>query len=160
MELKKIRALADLMNEAGLEELRLEEGSDTLCLKRSVVAATTLSIEQTPREDKTPAAGKAAATQALKPSEISKAGRSEDSDLITITSPMVGVFYSSPSPTEPPFVAVGEEVQAGQVICIIEAMKLMNEITAEQDGVITEVFPEDGQLIDFEHKLFQMRPKG
>ena len=73
-----------------------------------------------------------------------------------VTSPMVGVFYASPSPTDPPFVTVGSKVKKGDVLCIIEAMKLMNEITAEEDGEIIDICAGNGSVVEYGQILFKM----
>ncbi len=80
-----------------------------------------------------------------------------DKDVKTVTSPMVGVFYAAPSPDKQPYVASGETVKAGDVLCIIEAMKIMNEITADSDGVITEICVGDRQIVDYGHPLFRLK---
>jgi acetyl-CoA carboxylase biotin carboxyl carrier protein len=80
-------------------------------------------------------------------------------DLSVIQAPMVGTFYRSPSPEAEAYVNVGDKMEAGQVICIIEAMKLMNEITADQDGEIVEILVEDGQPVEYGQSLFRIRPK-
>lgn len=74
----------------------------------------------------------------------------------TIKSPMVGVFYSASGPDNPPFVSVGQPVKKGDVVCIIEAMKIMNEITAEEDGTITEILVENGEVVEFDQPLFKI----
>ncbi|MXW70554.1 MAG: acetyl-CoA carboxylase biotin carboxyl carrier protein [Acidobacteria bacterium] len=80
------------------------------------------------------------------------------SGLETVTAPMVGTFYRRPRPDAEPFVSVGDRVRKGQVLCIIEAMKLMNNIEAEHDGEIVETFPEDGAAVQFGDRLFAIRP--
>jgi acetyl-CoA carboxylase biotin carboxyl carrier protein len=74
-----------------------------------------------------------------------------------LTSPIVGTFYSAPSPDSPPFVSVGARVRKGQVVCIVEAMKLMNEIESDVDGMVTEVFPRNAQPVEFGEPLFAIR---
>jgi acetyl-CoA carboxylase biotin carboxyl carrier protein len=73
-----------------------------------------------------------------------------------VRSPLVGVFYRSPSPSAPPFIEVGEVVEKGETICIIEAMKVMNEITAEKKGKVVKVFPKNGEMVEFDSPLFEM----
>ena len=82
----------------------------------------------------------------------------EDNQSHFITSPMVGTFYRAPDPTSPPFVEAGEEVKKGQTLCIIEAMKLMNEIESDVDGVISEIFVENGKPIEYGQRLFAIQP--
>jgi acetyl-CoA carboxylase biotin carboxyl carrier protein len=79
--------------------------------------------------------------------------------LAVIPSPMVGTFYRAPSPEAEPYVNVGDEIKAGQVICVIDAMKLMNEITADLDGEIVEILAEDGQPVEYDQPIFRVRPK-
>ena len=150
MELNKIRALAELMNEQNLEELQLQENGAEVFLKRPLgKVAATVSYQETPLQK----------PQQVKEyaSEQATSEQADDPNVVTITSPMVGVFYTSPSPDEPPFVTEGQTVNVGDVLCIIEAMKLMNEIVAERSGTITQCFAQNGQLVEYGQKLFQMR---
>ena len=153
MESSKIRELAGIMREHDLSELELEEGRGKVHLKRTYgIAATapTVVYEAVKTSSPTPVAEQVV-TAAPAPEKTS------DANTFIVTSPLVGVFYPTPSPKEPPFVEVGQSVRAGDVLCIIEAMKLMNEIEAEKDGVITKVFPQREQFIEFGQELFEMR---
>lgn len=87
------------------------------------------------------------------------AADNKDTTLMTVTSPFVGVFYEAPSADAKPFVSVGDEVKKGDVLCIVEAMKLMNEILAEQDGVIEEICAQNNQVVEYGQKLFVIRVK-
>ncbi len=92
------------------------------------------------------------------PVAVAQSGKSEAAgDLVEVTSPMVGVFYSAPAENAEPFVTTGSHVKKGDVLCIIEAMKLMNEITAECDGTIVEIGAGNNQVVDYGHVLFRMR---
>ncbi|MCL2397685.1 MAG: acetyl-CoA carboxylase biotin carboxyl carrier protein [Defluviitaleaceae bacterium] len=144
MQIEKIRALAALMNETGLQELHLEEEGSKIALKRPQMGAST------------DIAAQSAMAQIASTTLEAPAAPILDTSGTTVVSPMVGVFYSSPSSSEPPFVSVGKAVKAGDVLCIIEAMKLMNEITAETDGIITEIFPHNGQMVEYDQPLFKM----
>lgn len=135
MEEAKIRKYADLMGELGLSGLEINEDGVTVRLERSESAA--------PNVQK-PAASPSAAT-------------GPTSGFLEVRSPMVGVFYHAPAEGAAPFVRVGDTVRAGDVLCIIEAMKLMNEIVAEKGGVIAEICAEDGSVVDFGHVLFRLR---
>ena len=147
MEMEKIRALAALLDEFGLEEVKVQ--GDEVTLRRPRPETLVLSA---------PAQGGAPAQTAETGVTVHEsAAPCEDLGTVRVTSPMVGMFYAAPSPNEPPFAAVGQEVKAGDILCIIEAMKLMNEITAEQDGVITKCYHGNGQLVEFGQPLFQMR---
>lgn len=88
--------------------------------------------------------------------EISQSEADLESQHFIIRSPLVGVFYKSPSPSAPPFVEVGDVIEKGETICIIEAMKVMNEITAEKKGKIVKVFPKNGEMVEFDSPLFEM----
>ena len=133
---KKIRSYAKLMQELGLTGLEIKEKDGTeLRLERGVAAQ--------------PPANLSAAVPAAEPVSA-VAGATE------ICSPMVGVFYTAPAENAQPFVQVGDTVRRGDVLCIIEAMKLMNEITAERDGTIAEVCATDGQTVEYGTVLFRM----
>ena len=136
MEEKQIKKYASVMQELGLSALEIEEQGCRLRLERGAGAA--------------PAAAPAAAVSAAADTAPAAAA-SQD-----ICSPMVGVFYRAPAENAPPFVQVGDSIHKGDVLCLIEAMKLMNEIVAEYDGVITEVCAENGQVVDYGHVLFRI----
>ena len=136
MEEKQIKKYASVMQELGLSALEIEEQGCRLRLERGAGAA--------------PAAAPAAAVSAAADTAPAAAA-SQD-----ICSPMVGVFYRAPAEHAAPFVQVGDSIHKGDVLCLIEAMKLMNEIVAEYDGVITEVCAENGQVVDYGHVLFRI----
>ena len=138
--IKQIDELGDLMTKHNFESLHLEIEGMELTLSR-------------PK----PGQGVPVATQVAPVDSIATPEAEESQDLISVNSPMVGIFYTSPSPEAPPFVTMGQEVKAGDVLCIIEAMKLMNEITAEEDGIVMQCCPGNGQLVEFGQPLFQLR---
>jgi len=147
MDLRKVRQMAKLMNEMGLTALEITEGDATVKLERKETAVAAVATTPVP----------------LSPLFAEKAQESSetapvDDGLITITAPMVGVFYTASSPDAQPFVTLGDKVKKGDVLCIIEAMKLMNEITAEQDGTIAELCVGNGQVVEYGHPLFRIRP--
>lgn len=135
MEEKKIRKYASLMAELGLTGLEINEDGCNIRLERNLKENVTLS-----QEPVVPVAP-----------EASLAG---DHD---ICSPLVGVFYAAPAEDAPPFVRVGDRVKKGDVLCIIEAMKLMNEIIAEEDGVIVEISVANRQVVDYGQRLFRFK---
>lgn len=135
---EKIRKYAELMKELGLTVLEVDEKSGAVRLEMNNFV---------------PAAAPSA--PAAQPVPEQSAAANDGS--IKICSPMVGVFYAAPAENAEPFVRVGDTVQKGDVLCIIEAMKLMNEIVAEQDGVITEICVSNNQVVDFGKLLFRMR---
>jgi len=164
MDLKEIKSIIDLMTKNGLTEFELEKGDVKLRVKRGpsgewttstvpVVAATgTQPLPQIVVAP--PVAAPIAAAPASAP-----APATPDAGLTQIVSPMVGTFYLSPAPDQPPYVSVGQEVNEDTVVCIIEAMKVMNEIKAETSGIIVEVFGQNGKPVDFGKPLFSVRPK-
>jgi acetyl-CoA carboxylase biotin carboxyl carrier protein len=154
VDLKEIRKIVELMNEHGLTlfdmskegfHLKLRKGQDLDALRGllgSMPAAAPAYAAPAPA----PAAG-AAPAPAAAPKEEGSA----------ITSPMVGTFYRKPGPDSPPFVSVGDVISEGQTLCIIEAMKVMNEIKAEKSGTITAVLVEDGTPVQFGDALFRIK---
>ena len=136
MDEANIRRYAQLMKELELTGLEITEGDTVVRLERNGTVA---------------AAPAAAAAQSAPAETLSAAGRGTP-----VCSPMVGVFYVAPSENAAPFVSVGDRVKQGDVLCIIEAMKLMNEITAERDGTIAEVCATDGQTVEYGTVLFRM----
>lgn len=144
MDLRKIKTLIDLVRESGVAELEVNEGEDHLRIVNTHGTASPLpagTVLTDLSAFSVPAAAEAAPQPAV------PAGK-------PVTSPMVGTFYRSPSPEAKPFVQVGDTVKKGDTLCIIEAMKLLNEIEAEEDGVIKEVLVENGQPVEFGQPLF------
>jgi acetyl-CoA carboxylase biotin carboxyl carrier protein len=140
MNLKEIKEMIALMNENNLNELEMERGDLKIRIKRGPTGAPEQVVVQTvPAQSTIPETGKAAPPKA--------AGT-------PIKAPMVGTFYRTPSPDAPPFVEPGQMVEVGQVVCIIEAMKLMNEIKSEVKGKVLEVLAENGNPVEFGQPLF------
>ena len=137
MKINDIKALAELVSKNNLSALEYSEGE------------THLRIENAPRTVTVAPAVEAAPVAAADAGADFNAAK-------MVTSPMVGVFYASPSPTDPPFVTVGSKVKKGDVPCIIEAMKLMNEITAEEDGEIIDICATNGSVVEYGQILFKM----
>jgi acetyl-CoA carboxylase biotin carboxyl carrier protein len=148
-DLGRIRELVEMMEAHGLTEVRLQRGDEKWMLRRggheqvSVVPMGQLPAMPAPN----PTAA-AAPAKAAEPAE----------HLIVIKSPTVGTFYSSPTPDEPPFVSIGTRVQEDTVVCIVEAMKVFNQIPAEVNGTIVEVLVSNGDAVEFGQPLFRVRP--
>ena len=168
MDLKEIKSVIDLMTKNGLSEFELEKGDFKLRVKRgpngewtssaAPVAAPQVVHHHAPvGAFSAPLAAVATVPVAATAPPASAAG-AEASGHAQIVSPMVGTFYTSPSPESPPYIAVGQEVQEDTVVCIIEAMKVMNEIKAEMRGVIVEVLAQNGKPVEFNKPLFAVRP--
>lgn len=134
-----IRKYAELMKELGLTGLEITDDNSKVRLERSVSVSAKETVYSVP--------GAEPATQIT----------SENKDYISVKSPIVGVFYSAPAENADPYVSAGDNVKKGQTLCIVEAMKLMNEITAEEDGVISEVCVTNGQIVEYGTELFRIK---
>ena len=143
MDIRKVKKLIELLEESNINELEITEGEDSVRISRGVPAA---AYAPQPMLAAPLAAAPATAAAAVVVDEPI-AGH-------TINSPMVGSFYASPAPESPAFVSVGQTVSPGDVLCIIEAMKMMNQIEADKAGVIGAVLVEDGDPIEFDQPLF------
>jgi acetyl-CoA carboxylase biotin carboxyl carrier protein len=148
VDLKEIKALIDLMQKNGLTAFEMEKDGFRISLAKETGYAPAMAYAAPPAVS--PAA--AVPAPAAAPSEAAPAASGKE-----IPSPMVGTFYSSPSPESPAFVKVGQKVAPDTVVCIIEAMKVMNEIKAEVSGTITEVAAENGQPVQFGQALFRYK---
>lgn len=142
MELEDLKELFELLRETDITELQIEKDGEKVKIKRE----RALSSLEVP---------------AQKFSDIHErliSETEEETRLLTVTSPIVGTFYRSPSPEAPPFVEIGSSVNKGQVLCIIEAMKLMNEIESEINGIIVKILLENGQPVEYGEPLFLIEP--
>ncbi len=168
MEIKDIRELAKVLEESGLTSLEFDDGKSKIKLEKNPGAGTqTVFVNGaagnaagavgTAAESTAPAAGAVSAAGGDSAAPGASQGMASAAEGEAVKSPMVGVFYASSSPEAGPFVSVGSQVKKGDVLCIIEAMKLMNEITAERDGEITEICVPNGQLVEYGQTLFRMR---
>lgn len=132
-----IRKYANLMSELGLTGLEVTENDRVVRLERNPAPQTTAPV------------------QTVQVGDVPQSAANED--LVEITSPMVGVFYAAPAEDADPYVQVGDRVKKGQTLCIVEAMKLMNEIVAETDGQVVEICAQNGQVVDFGCPLFRIK---
>jgi oxaloacetate decarboxylase alpha subunit len=148
MNVKELKEMIALMNENGLVEIEIEREGLRVRIRKGVSGVPEITqekyiIQPTGVASLSPAAKEAA------PSETKR---------IEIKAPMVGTFYRAPAPDAPPFVEVGSDIEPGQVVCIIEAMKLMNEIKAEVKGKVVDILVENAQPVEFGHVLFLIEP--
>jgi len=148
MDLRKLKKLIDLVQESGIGELEITEGEEKVKIVRGGQRAEVVPPGAPASAAAPGAAAPAAAAQAAPAPEAPPAAEGH-----VVKSPMVGTFYRAASPDAEPFVEVGDTVKAGQTICIIEAMKLMNEIEADQDGVIKAILVENGQPVEYGEPL-------
>ncbi|MCK9996045.1 MAG: acetyl-CoA carboxylase biotin carboxyl carrier protein [Candidatus Krumholzibacteria bacterium] len=158
MDIDKVRELVKLVEDSGIEELEVSNEDTTIRIQKSapvtMAAASVATAMQAPMQPiSVPGAGGPAAADT--PAVAADPSRAKWKD---VRSPIVGTFYRAPSPTSPVFAEVGDRVTTGQTLCIIEAMKVMNEIEAEFSGTIKEIFAEDGNPVEAEAVLFLIDP--
>ena len=146
MNVRQIRELAQILRQNGLSAIEVSENEYHVRLECSACAAPLPSVEAPP----------AVAVQPAAASEKQADVGVDFNDIIEVKSPLVGVFYASPAPDAEPFVKVGDKVKKGDVLCIVEAMKLMNEITASHDGEIVDVCIQNGSVVEFGQTLFKL----
>ena len=144
MTIDEIKELLQIFNESGVGELEVQRGDDRLRSKR---AGTNKEYIVAPQPQAAPAPFQQSAAKA------------PESEGMLVKSPIVGTYYDSPSPDAPPFVKVGDSVEPGQVLCIIESMKLMNEIEAETGGTLVAKLVENGRPVEYGEALFSIRPR-
>ena len=148
MDIRKVKKLIELLDTSNVDEIEIHEGEESVRISRHrPVAAPTAALAIPPQ-----AAGVAAAA-APASGESADAGEQLPAGHI-VTSPMVGTFYQAPSPGSKPFVDVGQRVQVGDTVCIIEAMKILNQIEADHSGVIGAILVENGQPVEYGQPLF------
>ncbi len=154
---EEIRELIELVGSSGVSSVEVEHAGSRLRIEGRapvVVAAPAAVAAPGPAAGAQPAAQGAAPVPAGTP----PAGADEDAGLHEVTSPIVGTFYRAPNPDADPYVKVGDFVERGQTLCIVEAMKLMNEIECDASGTVVRVMPENAQPVEFGEKLFMIRP--
>jgi len=155
----QIKELANLVAERGLEVLEVERSGFRLRIAAASARAETgeaSAVTAAPEPRAATAAERALAAAA--PSEPAAEEEEAHPGAHVLTSPIVGTFYVAPSPDADPFVRIGDRVKKGQIVCVVEAMKLMNEIEADTDGVILEVIPQNAQPVEYGEPLFAIRP--
>lgn len=151
MDIRKIKKLIELVEESGITELEVSEEEGTVRISRAQPAATAaVQYVAAPQATVTQAAAPSA-TQAA-PAMVAAAA-SEDVSGHVVLSPMVGTFYRSPSPDAKPFIEVGQTVNVGDALCIVEAMKMMNRIESDKAGVVKAILVNDGEAVEFDQKL-------
>jgi acetyl-CoA carboxylase biotin carboxyl carrier protein len=157
---KEILELIDKVADRGIAGVEIEQAGTKLRIEglpAQPQVITTYAAE--PRQDHAaPASAPSPAAAAASAAAEAKAKEEEsEAGLHIITSPIVGTFYRSPNPESEPFIAVGDRIAKGKVLCIVEAMKLMNEIESEIDGVVVRIYPQNGQPVEYGEKLFAVR---
>jgi acetyl-CoA carboxylase biotin carboxyl carrier protein len=150
LSMKEIRELVDLVTERGLSGLEIERAGFRLRIDGPRPAGADTMHATAPRVHASPAGARSAEHAASEPA-------AEDESVHVITSPIVGTFYRSPSPEADPFAEIGQRIAKGKILCIIESMKLMNEIESDVEGEVVAVYPRNGQPVEYGEKLFAIR---
>ncbi|TDP27860.1 biotin carboxyl carrier protein [Idiomarina aquatica] len=149
MDIRKIKKLIELVEESGIAELEITEGEEAVRINRYSAQPAPMQYAPQPQQAPAPASQPAAA-----PGAENTAPAKEEPTGHIVRSPMVGTFYEAPSPDAGPFVTVGSKVNAGETLCIVEAMKMMNQIEADKSGVIKQILVENEEPVEFDQPLF------
>lgn len=147
MDIRKIKKLIELVEESGISELEISEGEESVRISRNSPAAQLAPVQYAAAPVAAPVAAPAAAPAAQEESAPAVPAGHQ------VLSPMVGTFYRSPSPEAKSFIEIGQSVTAGETLCIVEAMKMMNQIESDKSGVVTAILVEDGQAVEFDQPL-------
>lgn len=146
MDIRKVKKLVELLEESNIDEIEIHEGDDSVRIRRSAPAGSTTAVAAPAYAPVAPAPVASPAAEAAPAAAPALEGH-------PVKSPMVGTYYSAPSPTSEPFVKVGQNVNAGDVICIVEAMKMMNQIEADKSGKVGAILVENGEPVEFDQPL-------
>ena len=149
MDLRKLKTLIDLVSESNVSELEITEAEGKVRIVKSAPVGMAAPVAYT----MAPAAAPLAAPAAAVPAAVEAAGTAEPSGHI-VKSPMVGTFYRAASPGAKPFVELGDTIKEGETICIVEAMKILNEIEADKSGTVTQILVENGQAVEYGQPLY------
>lgn len=147
MDIRKVKKLIELLEESGIAEIEIHEGEESVRVSRAGSSSTV--VTQPPA-----APGSAPAAAAVAPAEPRRA---EEFEGHVVKAPMVGIFYEAPAPGKPPFVELNQQVRKGDVLCVIEAMKLMNQIQADVSGTLARILVENGEPVEYGQPLFVIR---
>jgi len=163
MDIKEIQSLIKFVAKSGASEVKLEMGDFKITIRTGSTGSSspeTTIVQQipVPQAQSAPPVAQAPAAQEPETTKTDSGSKSDDSKYITIKSPIIGTFYRKPSPDKPPFVEVGTTVGQGDVLCVIEAMKLFNDIESEVSGKIVKVLVEDSSPVEFDQPLFLVDP--
>jgi acetyl-CoA carboxylase biotin carboxyl carrier protein len=158
IDIRKLKELVRLMTASDLTELDLRDKDEQVTIRRASPQVAPQVIHAAPVIHQAPVAAPAAAPAPSAAPAAAAAAPAADEGLVAIESPMVGTYYASPSPDKPPFVSVGGQVGPNSVVCLVEAMKIFNEIKAERSGTIVKVLVQSGQAVEFGQPLFMIKP--
>ena len=152
MDLRKIKKLMELLEESGIAEIEVKEGEESIKLSRNISSSTNMQVPQViqqPVQSSQPPTNQEASDMGVNAVDNLKKEKRN-----TVNSPMVGTFYASASPESKPFVTIGQSVKKGDTLCILEAMKMMNQVQAESDGKIVEILVDNAEPVEFDQPLF------
>ncbi len=149
MDIRKVKKLIELLEESNIDEIEIAEGEESIRISRTSRTAAAMA----PAQYLAPAAPAAAPAPSVAPEPTSAPAPKAVSNDHAVKSPMVGTFYRAPSPTSSVFAEVGQTVQAGDTVCIVEAMKMMNQIEADKSGTVTAILVENGEPVEFDQPL-------
>jgi acetyl-CoA carboxylase biotin carboxyl carrier protein len=153
MDIRKIKKLIELLEESGIAEIEIKEGEEALRISRMPTSGLA-AAQFAPMPMALPAAPMAAPMPTAAPAAVAPAAAKAKANEHVITAPMVGTFYGAPSPGAKAFVEIGDEIKVGQVLCIIEAMKMMNQIESDKAGRVTSIMARNGDPVEFGQPLF------
>lgn len=150
MDIRKVKKLIELLEESDVAEIEIHEGEESVRISRNSTAAAAMAMPAMMPQTAAPAAAPAA------PAAASPAPEESEPEISghAVRSPMVGTFYRSPSPGSKPFVEVGQQVSAGDTLCIIEAMKILNQIESDKSGTVKQILVENGEPVEYNEPLF------
>ena len=159
MDIKQVQELVKIINKTNIAEISIEEEGLKITIKQKEDAAQVIAapIQQYVQQPVAAAPATAPSTSPA-PAAVSAAPKEDNANLVTIKSPMIGTFYRSPAPDKPSFVNEGDQINAGKVVCIIEAMKLFNEVESEIKGKIVKILVEDASPVEYDQPLFLVEP--
>ena len=153
MDIRKVKKLIELLEESGIAEIEIHEGEESVRISRGSTLAAPQTMIQVPQATQ---ASEAAKMHPASEESTPKADFADEGHVVT--SPMVGIYYSSPSPEEPEFVSRGSSIKTGEVLCIIEAMKIMNQIESDVSGKLIRALVENGEAVEYGQPLFIIDP--
>ena len=158
MDFKQIQDLIKLINKSNIGELKIEQGDFKITIKQKEDKYISVASSSAPMQMMPAMPAQQQSLDAPAASAEKAASSIKEENLVTIKSPMIGTFYRKPSPDKPLFVEVGDDVQIGKVVCIIEAMKLFNEIESEVSGKVVKILVEDSTPVEYDQPLFLVDP--
>lgn len=150
MDIRKVKKLIELLQESGISEIEVHEGEESVRISSYHAVSAQQTLVQAPQAPISQASATMASVQSEAPVPVVEEGH-------IVKSPMVGIYYSSASPDTSAFVEIGKAIKKGDVLCIVEAMKIMNQIEADSSGVISKIFVENGEPVEYGQPLFAMK---